>query len=93
LPATLALQETVAVPDPVTLFGVMLPQVKPEGTVSVKLTTPAKWFTLATVIVVMEDAPAFEGLGGLAAIVKFRNWKREVAVWTSDPLVPVRVRV
>jgi hypothetical protein len=32
-------------------------------------------------------------LGELAVIVKFRNWKSEVAVWTSEPLVPVTVRV
>jgi hypothetical protein len=88
-----ALQETVAVPDPVTLLGVMLPQVRPDGSVPVKLTTPAKWFRLVIVIVVMEELPALTGLGGLAAIVKFTNWKNEVPVWTSDPLVPVRVRV
>jgi len=86
-------QEIVAVPDPVTLLGEMLPQVRPEGTVGLKVTTPAKWLRLVTVNVVMEELPASAGLGGLAAIVKFTNWKNEVAVWTSDPLVPVRVRV
>jgi hypothetical protein len=89
----LALQETVAVPEPVTLLGVMLPHVRPDGTVSVRLTTPAKWFTLVTVIVVLGELPALSGLGELAVIVKFRYWKTEAAMWTSDPLVPVRVSV
>jgi len=50
----LALQETVAVPDPVTLLGAMAPQVRPKGTVSVTLTVPAKWFK--EVIVMVEAA-------------------------------------
>jgi hypothetical protein len=61
-------------------LGVMVPQVRPDGTVSVRLTTPAKWFTLATVIVVMEELPALRGLGELAVIVKFPNWKKELPV-------------
>jgi hypothetical protein len=89
----LALQETVAEPDPVTLLGVMLPQLRPEGTASVRMTTPAKRFRLVIVIVVMEELPTLTGLGGVAEIEKFTNWKNEVALWTSDPLVPVRVRV
>jgi hypothetical protein len=77
---TLALQETVAVPEPVTLLGVMLPHARPEGTVSVRLTIPAKWFTPVTVIVAVAELPALAGFGELAVIVKLRNWKREVAV-------------
>ena len=61
-------------------MGVMLPQVRPDGNVSVKLTNPAKWFRLVTVIVVMEELPALTGLGRLAPIVKFTNWKSEVAL-------------
>ena len=51
MPATLALQETVAVPEPVTLVGLIVPQVKPEGGVSVRATVPAKWFNAVTLIV------------------------------------------
>jgi hypothetical protein len=87
------LQETVAVPEPVKLLGVMLPQVSPDGGASVRVTTPEKWFTPMTVIVVVEELPTLAGLGELASIVKFRNWKRATAVWTKDPLVPVRVSV
>jgi len=55
LPATLALHDTVAVPDPVTLVGVIAPHVSPTGTVSVKLTMPLKWFNAAMVIVEVMD--------------------------------------
>lgn len=89
----LELQETVAVPDPVTLLGVMLPHVRPEGAASVRLTTPAKWLTPVTVIAALAKLPALAGIGKLAVIVKFRNWKSEVAMWTSDPLVPVSASV
>jgi len=71
----------------------MLPHVRPEGAVSVRLTIPPNRFTPVTVIVEVAELPALAGLGELAVIVKFRNWKREVAVWTSDPLVPVSVIV
>jgi hypothetical protein len=47
-------QATVAVPDPVTLVGVIAPQVRPAGGVSVRLTTPANPFR--AVIVIVEDA-------------------------------------
>ena len=53
--ATVALQETVAVPEPVTVLGVMAPQVNPAGTVSVRVTTPAKPLTAVTVIVDTAD--------------------------------------
>ena len=65
--ATEALHETVAVPEPVTLFGVMDPQVSPDGTVAVRLTNPAKWFSAATVIVEVAEFPAFTGAGDVAA--------------------------
>jgi len=71
----------------------MLPHVRPDGTVSVRLTIPAKWFKPVTVIVAVAALPALAGLGELAVIVKLRNWKREVAAWTSDPLLPVNVSV
>ena len=55
LPAVVELQETVAVPDPVMLVGVIAPQVRPAAGVSVRLTTPAKPFSAVTVTVEVED--------------------------------------
>ena len=52
--ATVALQETVAVPEPVTVPGVIAAHVRPAGTVSVRVTTPAK--PLTAVIVIVETA-------------------------------------
>jgi len=80
LPATVALHATVALPEPATLFGVMGPQVNPDGTVSVRLTVPAKWFRAVTVIVEVAELPAFTGAGDVAAIVKSRNWNVAVAL-------------
>jgi len=93
LPAALALHETAAVPDPVTLLGVMVPHVSPDGTVSVIPTDPAKWFTAARVIVELAELPALTGVGDVAAIVKSRNWKVAVALWSSGVLIPVIVAV
>jgi hypothetical protein len=63
------LQETVAVPEPVTLAGVIAPQVKPAGTVSVRETIPAKPLRAVTVIVEVAEVPAWTAAGELAAIV------------------------
>ena len=93
MPATVALHETVAMPEPVTLLGVIVPQVSPDGTASVKPTDPAKWFSEATVIVEVAEFPAFRGAGDVAIIVKSRYWNRATAEWTKDPLVPIRVSV
>jgi hypothetical protein len=48
----------VAVPELVTLVGVMVPQVKFAGTVSVRLTVPVNPLTAATVIVEVAEVPA-----------------------------------
>ena len=56
--ATIELHATVAVPELVTLDGVMAPQVKLAGTVSVKLTVPVKPLSAVTVIVDVADVPA-----------------------------------
>ena len=93
MPATVALQDIVADPDPVILGGVMVPQVRPGGTVSVRPTTPAKWLMELIVIVDVTDDPALIGEGDDAAIPKSWTWKIGVAVWTSEPLVPVIVSV
>ena len=49
------MHETVAVPEPVTVPGVIAPHVRPAGTVSVRVTTPAKPLTAAIVIVDTAD--------------------------------------
>jgi len=64
------LQETAAVPEPVTLVGLIAPQVRFAGTVSVRLTVPANPLTAVTVIVEVADTPAFTAAGEVAAIVK-----------------------
>ena len=64
------LQATVAVPEPVTLLGVIAPQLKLAGTVSVRATTPANPFTAVTVIVDVAETPALTGAGDEAEIVK-----------------------
>jgi len=64
------LHETVAVPEPVTLFGVIVPHVSPDETVSVRLTTPAKWLIALTVMVDAAEEPALTGAGDDATIPK-----------------------
>ena len=55
MPATLAVQDTVAVPDPEMLLGVIAPHVSPAGIVSVRLTIPLKWFSALMVMVEVAD--------------------------------------
>jgi hypothetical protein len=55
VPAVVELQETVAVPDPVTLVGEIAPQVSPAGGVSLRLTTPANPFCAVIVIEEVAD--------------------------------------
>jgi len=92
-PATVAEHETVAVPEPVTVPGVMAPQVSPAGTVSVRVTTPEKPFTAAMVIVETADWPALTAAGEDAAIVKSRKTKVTLVELVVDPLVAVTVAV
>jgi hypothetical protein len=54
----------------VTLLGVIAPQVRLAGTVSVRLTVPVNPFTAATVIVEVADVPTFTEAGDVADIVK-----------------------
>ena len=67
--ATVALQLSVAVPEPVTVPGVIEPQVRPEGTVSVRVTTPEKPFSAVIVMVDTADVPTVAE-GEVDAIVK-----------------------
>jgi hypothetical protein len=93
VPAPVALQETVAVPDPVMLLGVMAPQVNPAGGVSVMDTTPAKPLCAVIVIVETTEAPAWTAAGEEAAIVKSWTVNETVAWCERVPLVPVTVTV
>jgi hypothetical protein len=83
--------ETVAVPDPVIVPGVIAPQVSPVGTVSDSVTVPAKLLTAVTVSVDGVEALGVPE-GEVADIVKSTKLKVPVAVWMRDPLVPVTVR-
>ncbi len=67
MPAALELQETVATPDPVMLLGLMAPQLRPDGIVSLRLTIPAKLLSEVIVIVDVTEAPA-KTAAGLVAV-------------------------
>ena len=84
-------QESVAVPEPVTLLGVIAPQVNPAGTVSVRATTPANPFCAVTVIVEVIEAPTVPD-GEVAARLKSTTVNVAVAEWVKEPLVPVNVK-
>jgi hypothetical protein len=60
------------------LLGDIAPQVRPAGTVSVRVTTPVNPFTAVTVIVDTADWPALTAAGEEAVIVK--SLKLNVAV-------------
>jgi hypothetical protein len=64
------LHVTVAVPDPTTLPGAIAPQVRFAGTVSVRVTVPAKPFTAVIVIVEVAVVPTCTAAGEVAAMVK-----------------------
>jgi len=70
VPPALALQDTVAVPEPDRAVGLMAPHVSPDGTLSVRETVPVKPFTEAIVIVEVADWPLLTALGEDAEIVK-----------------------
>jgi hypothetical protein len=89
--AVAELQETVAVPELVTLVGDIAPHVSPVGTVSVRLTVPVNPLMAATVIVDVEEAPVVTAAGDVAVMVKSVIVKVAVAVLTMLPLVPVIV--
>ena len=84
---------TVAVPEPVTLPGVIAPQVRPLGTVSVRVIASAKPFSAVIVMVDVAETPAFKIAGDDAAIVKSTNLNVAVTEWEIAPLVPFIVSV
>ena len=75
VPAVVELHATVAVPEPpVILLGVMAPQVKPAGGVSVSDTVPVNPPIGATVMVDVADWPAFTAAGDVALMLKSAPW-------------------
>jgi hypothetical protein len=91
----LARHDTAAEPLPTTVLGVIRPHVSPDGTVSVNEIVPAKPFRAVIVIEEVADWPAFT-VAGDAVILKpcaGPNENVALAVWLSEPLVPVRIRV
>jgi hypothetical protein len=92
LPATVALHDTAAVPDPVTLLGFIAPQTRPVDTVSVRVTLPLKLLSAVIVMVEMAEVPTLTAAGVEAVIVKSVTMKVAVAEWERVPLVPVIAR-
>lgn len=64
------MHDTVAVPEPDRVVGLMVPQFSPDGIVSVRETVPLKPFTEAMVIVELADWPVLTALGEVAEMVK-----------------------
>ena len=93
------MHETEAVPDPVMLPGLIDPQVKPEGIVSVRDTVPENPLSAVTAIVDGADWPALTGAGDEAEMVKSGDGGGcctetiVVVWWLRGPLVPVTVTV
>jgi len=68
--AVVELQETVAVPEPVMVLGVIAPHARPTGTESVRVATPVKPFSAVSVIVDVADVPTVTAAGEVAEMVK-----------------------
>jgi hypothetical protein len=84
------LHDSVAVPEFVTLVGVMAPQVRLAGTTSVRLMVPVNPLTAVKVIV--DDAAVLTVVEGeVAVMVKSVTVKVAEALWVRVPLVPVTV--
>lgn len=75
------------------LLGVMAPQVRLAGTVSVNETIPVKPLTAAIVIVEVADVPTVTAPGDVAEMVKSVTVKVAVVLCARVPLVPVMVTV
>ena len=73
------------------LVGLMAPQVRLAGTVSVNETVPLNPLMAVTVIVEVAEVPAVTAAGEVAVILKSMTLKVAVVLWVSVPLVPVIV--
>jgi hypothetical protein len=89
LPATVARHETVALPEPPMLGGVTAPHVRPVGTISARVTFPAKPFSAPIVTVEFAKTPALTGPGDVALIVKSVTVKIAVARRDAFPGEPL----
>lgn len=74
--------------------GIIAPQVSPDGTVSLRVTVPVKPLRAVTVTVDVVDWPALTGVGVDAKMLKSaapddNTFTATVALWASDPLVPL----
>ena len=92
VPADAEEQLRIAVPEFVIVLGVMTPQVKPTGTMSVRVMVPEKPLSATAVMVEVAEAVASTAAGELAAIVKSVTLNTAVAECDRVPLVPVMVR-
>jgi len=90
LAAMLALQDTVAIPDPVMLLGDIAPQVSPAGAVSVNETMPVNPLTEVTVIVELVVWPILTGAGVDAEIMKFAGCVRNSVIGVAAASFGVR---
>jgi len=77
----------------VTLIGLIEPQVRLAGTVSVRLTVPVNPLTAVTVMVEAADVPTVTAAGDVAETAKSVTVKVAVVLRLNVPLVPVMVRV
>ena len=75
-----------------TLLGVIAPQERLVGTVSVRVTVPVNPLIAVTVIVEVADVPAVTAAGEVAATLKSVTMNVAVAECDRVPLVPVTVR-
>jgi hypothetical protein len=91
LAATVELHDRVAVPEFVMLAGVIAPQVRLAGTVSVSETVPVNPLIAVTVIVDVAEVPTVTAAGEVAATEKSVTVKVAVAECVRVPLVPVIV--
>ncbi len=73
MPAIEEVQVSVAVPEPVIVAGVIAPQVRPAGTVSLRVCVPVKPLIAAAVIVEVAEEPTVVAAGEVAAILKSTN--------------------
>jgi len=77
----------------VMLVGLMAPQVRLAGTVSVRLTVPVNPLRAVTVMVEVAETPALTAAGEVAAMLKSVTVNVALVEWLKVPLVPVIVRV
>ena len=93
VPAAVAVQDIVAVPEPFKLEGVSAPQANPAGDEPVSETVPAKWFNDVTPTVEVAETPTSIETGDEMETVKSPNLNIAAPLWTSIELVPVIVKV